>query len=129
MLLVIIKVLALLFTIVVTVKSYLAFRQRQETFVMFLFWSATWLGIIAVAFYPDLITKLLGERRVGVGSFLGVSLVFVYFVVYRVYIKADRVERQLSELIREVSIGQVTGRAKKKKGLLTIKKNNKHGKN
>lgn len=104
MLLVVIKVLALLFTLLVTIKSYLAFRQRQETLVMFLFWTLTWLAIIAVAFYPDLITRILGERRVGVGSLLAVAVVFVYFVVYRVYVKADRIEKKMQEIVRQLAL-------------------------
>ncbi len=104
MLLIVIKVLAFILTGLVIVKSYLAYRQRQETIEMFLFWSLTRLAIIAIAFNHDLITKVLLERRVGVGSFLGVSLVFVYFVIYRVYVKADRIEKELYRLTRELSL-------------------------
>lgn len=104
MLLTIIKYLALFLTLLVIIKSYLAFRQRQESLVMFLFWSVTWIGIIIIAFYPEVITTVLGERRVGVGSFLGVSLVFVYYVLYRVYAKADRIEKQLHDIVRNLAL-------------------------
>lgn len=104
MLLTIIKYLALILTLLVIIKSYLAYRQRQESLTMFLFWSITWIGIIAVAFYPEIITKVFGERRLGVGSFLGISLVFVYFVLYRVYTKADRIEKQLHDIVRGLAL-------------------------
>jgi len=104
MLLVLIKILALIFTGLVIVKSYLAYRARQETLVMFLFWSLTWLIIAVIAFYPELITVILGERKLGVGSFLGIALVFVYFVVYRLYVKADRIEKRLQDIVRDLAL-------------------------
>ncbi|HSX41748.1 MAG TPA: DUF2304 family protein [Candidatus Saccharimonadales bacterium] len=104
MLLTIIKFLALALTLLVIIKSYLAYRQRQETFVMFLFWSVTWLAVIIIAFYPEVITAVLGQRRLGVGSFLGIALVFVYFVLYRVYVKADRIEKRMHEIVRQFAL-------------------------
>lgn len=99
-----IKYVALVLTLLVVAKSYLAYRQRQESFVMFLFWSTTWVGIIIIAFYPEVITTIFGERRLGVGSFLGVALVFVYYVLYRVYSKADRLEKQMHDIVRGLAL-------------------------
>jgi hypothetical protein len=108
MILLLIKILAFVFTALVIIKSYLAFRKREESLVMFLFWSITWLVIITVAFYPAIINRVLGEGRVGVGSLLAVAVVFVYFVVYRIYVKADRLEKQLHSLIRQLAIHEST---------------------
>ncbi len=104
MILLIIKILSLVFTLLVIIKSYLAFRQRQESLAMFLFWSITWLAVITVAFYPDLVTTVLGTKRVGIGTLLGVSVVFVYFVVYRVYVKADRIEKKMQDIVRQLAL-------------------------
>ena len=101
MFLTVIKVIALLFALLVTIKSYLAYRQHQESLVMFLFWTVTWLAIITFAFFPQLIDLVLGQQNVGVGSFIGVALVFVYFVVYRVYVKADRIEKRFNDIVRQ----------------------------
>ncbi len=122
MLLIIIKVLALLLSGLVIAKSYLAYRQRQESLVMFLFWTVTWLLILTIAFYPELITVVIGERKVGVGSFLGVALVFVYFVVYRIYVKADRIEKKLQQMTRQLALKEMD---KKPKAAVKLKKRKK----
>lgn len=118
MLLVIIKVLALLFTGLVIIKSYLSFRRHEESLVMFLFWSVTWVMVMVVAFYPEVVTAILGERRVGIGTLVGMGVVFVYFVIYRVYVKADRIEKRLASLIQDQALKEVApsqARGKKRK--------------
>lgn len=111
--LVVIKYVALILTLLVVTKSYLAYRARQESITMFLFWSLTWIGIIAIAFYPEIISRVFGERRLGVGSFLGMALVFVYYVLYRVYVKADRLEKQLHDIVRGLALKEQRGSTKK----------------
>jgi len=36
----------------------------------------------------------------------GIALVFVFYVVYRVYLKSNRVEKQLNELVRKIALNK-----------------------
>lgn len=104
MLITIARVLATLFAVLVVSKSYLSVRQRRESPLMFILWLITWAIILVLTYYPQIINTVLGREKVGVGTVLGVGLVFVYFVLYRVYAKADRVEKELHRLTRELAI-------------------------
>jgi hypothetical protein len=70
------------------------------------FWSITWIIITVVAFFPSVVDRVLRatDARGGSGTILSVAFVFIYFVVYRVYAKADRTEKQLNKLIRDLAL-------------------------
>lgn len=115
MLLIAAQIFAVAFAILVVSKSYLAYKQRKESLVLFLFWLVTWLVIVAITFFPEIINVLLSGNKAGVGTVLGIAIVFLYYVIYRVYVKADRVERQMQKLIRDMSRKQLIDSPKNKK--------------
>jgi hypothetical protein len=88
-------------------KSYVDFRARRESLQMFLLWSLTWAGVVLVALFPsivDIILAYTAAGRAGLGTFFGMGLVFVLFVVYRIYVKLERVEQKLVKTIQELAL-------------------------
>lgn len=88
-------------------KSYSDLKRGQENIVMFIFWGITWIAIAGVAFFPGTIDWLIekfGGQRTGLGTIFGLGLTFLFFVIYRVYIKADRIEKELSKFVRDLAI-------------------------
>ena len=88
-------------------KSYVDFRARRESLQMFLLWSLTWMGVVIVALVPSIVDVILaysGSGRAGLGTFFGMGLVFVLFVVYRIYVKLERVEQNLIKTIQELAL-------------------------
>ncbi len=74
---------------------------------MFLLWSLIWTGVVVVALFPtivDIILAYSASGRVGLGTFLGMGLVFVLFVVYRIYVKLERLEQKLVKTIQELAL-------------------------
>ena len=76
-------------------KSYLGFRAKLESLQLFLFWLLTWSGIIVIAIFGG---------RSGVGTFFGMALVFLFFIVYRIYLKIERLEQNLARTIQELAL-------------------------
>ncbi|MEX1052141.1 MAG: DUF2304 domain-containing protein [Patescibacteria group bacterium] len=105
MLFAIARIFVVAFTVLIVAKSYLSYRSRHESLVMTIFWIVTWLIITAITFFPQLIDLVIDNQRAegGIGTILGIGLIFIYFVIYRVYVKADRVEKQLAKLVRDMS--------------------------
>ncbi|MEI7792452.1 MAG: DUF2304 domain-containing protein [Candidatus Berkelbacteria bacterium] len=96
------KIVAICLAVTVIAKTYLAFKKKEESFIMFIFWTATWLSIIFVAVYPIIIDKigsLIGDSRNSVIAFFGLAFVFILFVTYRIYVKANKIEKQLCKII------------------------------
>jgi len=88
-------------------KSYVDFRARRESLQMFLLWSLTWTGVVVVALFPSIVDVILAYSAsggAGLGTFFGMGLVFVLFVVYRIYVKLERVEQKLIKTIQELAL-------------------------
>ena len=101
------KIFSLLLALIALSKSYVDFRGRLESLSMFVFWTVTWTLIVAVALFPSLVDVLLSfssTGRAGLGTFFGMALVFLYFVVYRIYVKLERIEQNLTKTIQEVAL-------------------------
>jgi hypothetical protein len=78
------------------------YRSKKESLQMTIFWVLVWGAIIGISYWPDLIGKLIAVSggKSGLGSVFGMAIVFLMFVTYRVYVKANRVEKQVNYLIR-----------------------------
>lgn len=98
---------ATFFGVLVILKVYHDFRARLVPWPVFTFWLLTWLGVIVIALFPGLTTWLkvhvLGPDT-GIGTIFGMSLVALLFLSYRLYIKADRVERKLNRLLTRLAV-------------------------
>lgn len=87
-------------------KTYHDFKKGKESVTMFLFWTIAWAGIITISLFPEIVSDLLTlsqGQKIGTGTFLGMSIIFLFFVIYRVYIKADRIEKNLTEIVRQIA--------------------------
>jgi hypothetical protein len=84
------KIFSIVLAGVAISKSYVDFRARKESVQMFLLWTMTWIAVVVVALFPNIVDFLieLGGGRIGVGTFLGMALVFNLFLVYRMQITA-----------------------------------------
>ena len=101
------KIFSLVLALIAISKSYVDFRGRRESFSMLAFWTGTWLLIIVFALFPSLVDVLLsfsGTERAGLGTFFGMALVFLYFIVYRVYVKLERIEQSLTKVVQELAL-------------------------
>jgi hypothetical protein len=73
---------------------------------MFLLWTLIWIGIVIVAMFPDMVATLVtaGGGRVGIGTFLGLVIVFLFFLVYRMYVKMEAMQQKLAVVVQEIAL-------------------------
>jgi hypothetical protein len=98
------QIFSLLLAVIAVSKSYVDFRGRRESLQMFVLWTLTWSGIVFVALVPQSVDVLLGGSSAGIGRFLGMALVFVFFLLYRVYARAERLEQKIAILVQEMAL-------------------------
>ena len=101
------KIFAVLLAGIAISKSYVGVRSKAESFQLFIFWTCTWAAIVVVALFPaivDVFIDSFGEKRTGLGTFFGMALVFLYFLVYRIYMKLDLMEQKLVKIVQELSL-------------------------
>jgi len=104
------KILSAVFALIVLSRSIVDYRDKKESLQMTIFWIVVWLAITAIAFFPFLVSEainLFGGNRTGLGTVFGMGLVFVMFIAYRIYVKANRIEKHVAKLAREVALGEL----------------------
>ena len=107
MFLIVAKVFSVLLATIVISKSYVDLRARSESLQMFIFWVFTWTMIMLVALFPSIVDFLIASSRygqTGLGTVFGMGLVFLFFVVYRIYVKMESVEQKLTKTIQELAL-------------------------
>jgi len=105
-----VKIISLVLGLTVISKTYLDYKKKNESFFMFFFWTVAWVGIIIVSLFPEIINEALQismAQKIGTGTFLGVAIVFLFFVIYRVYIKANRLEKKLHKMVMKLGIKDI----------------------
>ena len=101
------KIFSLLLAAIAISKSYVDFRAKVESLQIFILWVITWTGIVIIALFPTIIDVLIssfGGGRTGLGTFFGMALVFLFFIVYRMYVKIERIEQNLIKTIQELAL-------------------------
>lgn len=101
------KFIATFFAVMVLLKSFSEFKRGKEPLPVFLSWLFIWGTVLVVAYFPKL-TDLLQEKilgpQAGLGTILGIAIVFLLFLSYRLYLKADRAEKDINKLISELAL-------------------------
>ena len=108
---------SLLLAIVAVSKSYVDFKAHRESLQMFVLWTLTWAAIVFVALVPRTIDILFSGSNAGIGRFLGMAVVFVFFLLYRVYVRVERLEQKITTLVQEVALREKRDPTAKKGGL------------
>jgi hypothetical protein len=118
--LIVVKIIAILLAIMVISKTFYDLKRKQENWATFLFWVTTGLLIVYASIWPNFIYKLFANspnENIGIGTLVGIVFVFLFFIIYRIYTKANRLERQIREIVMEIGIQNISenSRSKKKK--------------
>lgn len=101
------QIFSIILAAIAITKSYLGFRAKIESLQIFLFWVAAWIAIVIVALFPSIVDVAIadfGSGRGGLGTFFGMALVFLLFIVYRIYLKLERIEQNLTKTIQELAL-------------------------
>ena len=100
-----VKIFSIIIGLTAISKTYYDYKKHRESMVMFLFWTITWVLIVTASLFPSLIISFIsknGDNGVGAGTFIGVAFVFVFFIAYRVYVKANRLEQDIKRIVMEL---------------------------
>jgi len=100
------KVFSVVLASIAISKSYVDFRSKKESARMFFLWTFTWIAIVLLALVPSIIDVLigLGGGSAGIGTFLGMAIVFMLFLVYRIYVRMEALEQGVTAIIQELAL-------------------------
>lgn len=105
-----IKILSLFLGVTVIAKTYIDFKKSHEGLTMFLFWTIAWLFIMYAAIQPGKIYQFMqnfSEENIGLGTFGGIAFVFLFYITYRVYNKANRLEQKIRLVVTKIGLKDI----------------------
>ncbi len=84
------------------------FRYRNESFSnsVFALWTFVWIIIIIVTLFPAITThfaKLFGIGR-GLDSVYIVSILFLFYIVFKLYNKIEQQKKRINELVSQLTL-------------------------
>ena len=103
-----IQIIAILFALFAFSRTLIRFKKTDITIKEFIFWNIIWFGIIIVAVLPSttsIIASLMGIGR-GIDLVVYLSIIILFYLIFRMYVKMENVEREITKLVREEAISK-----------------------
>ncbi|MDP1833404.1 MAG: DUF2304 family protein [Candidatus Moranbacteria bacterium] len=101
----IIKILTIIFIFFAASRAILRFKERMLSLQSLIFWMIIWTGILVIVFNPkisDDLAHALGINR-GTDTAFFISIIALLYLVFRLYIKLDNIDNDITKLATEMS--------------------------
>ncbi|UCD03891.1 MAG: DUF2304 family protein [Candidatus Woesearchaeota archaeon] len=109
-----IQILVVFFGIFVLLSVIKKFKRGRLSRKEFIFWASIWIAIITVTLIPGVATFFANLFDIGRGAdvVLYTSVIVLFYVVFLLYSKIEKTEREMTKLVRKIAI---EGKDKKQK--------------
>ncbi|HSU73053.1 MAG TPA: DUF2304 family protein [Candidatus Binatia bacterium] len=97
-----------LFALFALSRAFLRMKGHQLTMSQTLFWVTIWMGVIVVVWIPwtaYAISKTLGiDARQPIDTLIYITIVALFYLIYRMHVKQEQVEQELTKLVRKIAM-------------------------
>jgi small membrane protein len=99
----IIQIVIIIFALFAWSRSMLRWKDKSLNLKELSFWSLVWLLVIVVAVLPQSVgfLRLFGASAFNVLVML--SILMLFYLIFRVYVKIDKLEQEITVLVREIA--------------------------
>lgn len=108
------QIMAVGFALFALSRAFLRLRDREISIREFLMWGIIWLGVIIVALLPG--TTIFFAELAGIGRgadlLLYISIILIFYLVFRLYVRFEHLEQDLTKLVREIALEKGSQRKK-----------------
>lgn len=101
-----IQIVILLIVLLIWWRLYLRFKNAELNVREFVEWFALWLVVAGLTILPDAASyfaTLLGVGR-GVDLVLYLALLLVFYLLFKIFLRLEKSERQLTKVVREIAL-------------------------
>ena len=105
----VIQLFILVFALFAITRTIFQFRQGVLTIAWLLFWIVFWIIAGFVAVLPqttDVVARFVGVGR-GADVVIYFSLVALFYLIFRVYVKIEQVEGEITRLVRKLAMDDI----------------------
>ncbi len=99
------KIFILIFIIFAASRTYLRFKDKSINIASLSLWILIWLTVLLLVFDPkisDIAASLLGING-GVNAMFFIAIILLFYLVFRLYVKMDTIDKHLTDLSIETS--------------------------
>jgi len=104
----VIQILAIVFALFAFSRVVLRLRDAEIATKEFIWWSFVWIAVIVVAILPStasFVSNLFGVQR-AIDLIVYASIIAMFYLMFRIYVKTEKIEHAVSTLTRAVAIKQ-----------------------
>lgn len=115
---VVLQILAGAFALFALTRVILRAKERKMTWGEMFFWTVVWLMMIVLVILPEASTffaEHLGIGR-GVDLVLYVAIILLFYLLFRLYVKFEQLEQEVTVAVREIALSRLPQQEKKRKG-------------
>jgi hypothetical protein len=114
-----IQILLILFLVFAFTRVILRFKEASITPGTFLFWSAIWILALVGVVEPEFTTWVANKIGIGRGvdAIIYISLVILFYLVYRTNVHLENVRHEITELTRKAAFKELEKSNKKVESL------------
>lgn len=105
----IIQILIIVFALFAVTRTVLQFKKGAVTRRWLLFWILFWVVAGTVAALPqtaDTLARIVGVGR-GADVVIYLSLIVIFYLIFRLYVKIEQVESEITKLVRKLSLDEL----------------------
>jgi len=102
----VIQILALIFSIFALFKILLQVRNNEIGIESAIFWIFIWMLVILIVVFPQTMSYLATLTGVGRGVdvVIYIAIIMLFYLQYRLYMKIENIEREITLVVREIAI-------------------------
>lgn len=100
------QIIVVLFVLFAWSRAILRFKDRKISGYELGFWSLLWIAVLAVLFMPNITQPIARMLNIGRGIDVAVylSIVVLFYLIFRVYVKLEGVEQEITKVVRQNSL-------------------------
>lgn len=104
----VLQIIVVVFVLFAISRAFLRLRDRQIGVAAFLFWNCIWAAVLVVTFIPQITTAIAGFFGIGRGVDIVVylSIILLLYLIFRLYVKLDYTDQELTRLVRLITIAE-----------------------
>src|SRR4030042_1549196 len=98
--------IAVLFALFALSRAALRLKDKSINLFQFIFCGLLWIGVIVVALVPNItsfFSNLFGIER-GIDLAVYLSIILLFYLIFRMYVKVDKIEENVTKVVREIAI-------------------------
>ncbi len=102
----IIQFLGVIFGLFAFSRVFLRWKEKKIKLAELVFWGSIWMLAIIFSLFPitlTLFSEVVGFRR-GLDFIISFSIIVLFYLIFRLYIKLDETEQSITRLVREITI-------------------------